>query len=182
MPLKPTLLFEEYTTIHIEYTHHHPIAGGGTAPTPITWKRDVVFCPDSSDKERLLRIINEYIDACDDHLLHIQDNDRCVNFAQVIGGSLKMTWTEFITTHQPLITNRTDANFPTYTCHFTHRFLPSNTTQLQKDYLNDPKTTKPRNFDCFETCSSITILTRFCWKFNVPGCSLPNEHIFQTYA
>ena len=51
MPLKPTLLFEEYTTIRIEYTHHPPIAGGGAAPTPIARKRDVVFCPDSSDKE-----------------------------------------------------------------------------------------------------------------------------------
>ena len=155
MPLKPTLLFEEYTTIRIEYTHHPPIAGGGAAPAPITRKCDVIFCPDSSDKERLLRVINEYIDACDDHLLHIHDNDRYINFAQVIGGSLKMTWTEIIT-----ITNRTDANFPTDIRHFTRRFLPSNATQLQKDYLNDPKTTKPRDFDCFETRSRLELLNR----------------------
>ena len=158
MGVKPTLLFEEYTMIHIEYTHHPPIAGGGAAPTPITRKRDDVFCPDSSDKERLLHVINEYIDACDDHLLHIHDNDRYVNFAQVIGGSLKMTWTEIITTHQPLIANRTDANFQTDIHHFTRHFLPSNAAQLQKDYLNDPKINKPRDFDCFETRSRLELL------------------------
>ena len=157
MPLKPTLLFKEYTMVCIEYTHHPPIAGGGAAPARITQKRDVVFCPDSSDKERLLRVINEYVDACDDHLLHIHNNDHYVNFAQVIGGSLKMTWTEVIATHQPLVANRTDANFQTDVRHFTRRFLPSNAA-LQKDYLNDPKTTKPRDFDCFETRSRLELL------------------------
>ena len=89
------------------------------------------------------RVINEYIDACDDHLLHIHDNDRYVNFAQVIGGSLKMTWTEIITTHQPLIANRTDANFPTDIRHFTRRFLPSNHGLYADDYSNPSQHAQP---------------------------------------
>ena len=85
LPMKPLLSFEDYTTVRIEYTHTSPAVVGppAVAAQDITRKRDVVFCPDTTDKERLLRVIDEYLDACNDTLLHIHDADRYIHFRQV---------------------------------------------------------------------------------------------------
>ena len=151
--MKPLLSFEDYTTVHIEYTHTSPAVVGppAVAAQDITCKRDVVFCPDTTDKERLLRVIDEYLDACNDTLLHIHDADRYIHFRQVLGGSLKTTWDTIVTTHRNAFAHRTDANFNTDLRHFTRRYLPSNASQLQKEYLENPRTTKPHDFDCYET-------------------------------
>ena len=73
--LKPLLPFEEYTMVRITYTHTVPaVAGPPTvASYDITRKRDVPFCPDSSDKEHLLCVIDEYLENCPDNILHIHD-------------------------------------------------------------------------------------------------------------
>ena len=80
--LKPFLPFKEYTTVCITYTHTVPAVAGPPAGASynITRKRDVPFCPDSSDKERLLRVIDEYLENCPDNILHIHDADRYENF------------------------------------------------------------------------------------------------------
>ena len=46
--LIPLLSFEDYTMVFITYTH--------------ICKYDAPFCPDSSDKERLLCVIDEYLE------------------------------------------------------------------------------------------------------------------------
>ena len=101
-PMKPLLSFKYYTMVRIEYTHTSPAVIGppAVAAQDITRKRDVVFCPDTTDKERLLHVIEECLDACNDTLLHIHDADRYIHFRQVLGGSLKTTWDTIVTTHR----------------------------------------------------------------------------------
>ena len=96
--LKPLLPFKEYTTVRITYTHTVPAVTGPptVASYDITRKRDVPFCPDSSNKERLLHVIDEYLENCPDNILHIHDADCYENFRQVIGGSMKTAWTQIV--------------------------------------------------------------------------------------
>ena len=118
------------------------------------------FALNTTDKERLLRVIDEYLGACNDTLLHIHDADRYIHFRQVLGGSLKTTWDTIVTTHCNAFAHRTDANFNTDLRHFTRRYLPSNASQLQKEYLENPRTTKPHDFDCYETRARFELINR----------------------
>ena len=82
--LKPLLPFEEYTMVRITYTHTVPAVAGppAVASYDMTRKRDVPFCPDSSNKEHLLRVIDEYLENCPDNILHIHDADHYENFTK----------------------------------------------------------------------------------------------------
>ena len=93
--LKPLLPFNHYTTVHITYTHTVTAVAGppAVAAYDITHKCDVPFCPDPSDKECLICVIDEYLENYTDNILHIHDVDHYENFHQVIGGSIKAAWT-----------------------------------------------------------------------------------------
>ena len=160
--LKPLLPFEEYTTVRITYTHTVPAVAGppAVAPYDITRKRDVPFCPDSSDKERLLRVIDEYLETCPDNILHIHDADRYENFRQIIGGSMKTLLTQIVNEDRPNPAQHTDHNFLIDVRTFVRRHCPSNAADLFKTYLADPKTVKPNDFDCYETRSRLELLNK----------------------
>ena len=81
---KPLLPFEEYTMVCITYTHTVPAVAGppAVASYDMTRKRDVPLCPDSSNKEHLLRVIDEYLENCLDNILHIHDADHYENFTK----------------------------------------------------------------------------------------------------
>ena len=160
--LKLLLPFEEYTTVRITYTHTVPAVAGppAVASYDIARKRDVSFCPDSSDKERLLCAIDEYLENSPDNILHIHDADRYKNFRQIIGGSMKPAWTQIVSEDRPNPAQRTDDNFPVDVRTFVRRNCPSNAADLFKTYLADPKTVKPHDFDCYETCSRLELLNK----------------------
>ena len=176
--LKPLLPFEEYTTVRITYTHTVPAVAGppAVASYDITRKRDVPFCPDSSDKERLLRVIDEYLETCPDNILHIHDADRYENFRQIIGGSMKTVWTQIVSEDRPNPAQRTDHNFLIDVRTFVRRHCPSNAADLFKTYLADPKTVKPHDFDCYETRSRLELLNKLS-RF-LPGAG--GDPIFNT--
>lgn len=97
--LHPTLLFEEYPTTRLVNTWHVPAVPAQVGPPPveardahdITRKYDVPFCPDQSDKERVVRTLHEYTRICDDHHLHLHNGDRYDKVSDVIGGDLRTT-------------------------------------------------------------------------------------------
>ena len=71
--LQPTILYEDYSTTRLvnEFTQ-----GAGADQVRVTRKYDVPFCPDQSDKERVVRTIHEFIYACHDDRLHIDGPGR----------------------------------------------------------------------------------------------------------
>ena len=160
--LKPLLPFEDYTTVRITYTHTVPAVAGppAVASSDITRKRDVPFCLDSSNKERLLRVIDEYLENCPDNILHIHDVDRYENFRQIIGGSMKAAWTQIVNKDCPNPAQCMDDNFLVDVRTFVRRHCPSNSADLFKTYLADLKTVKPHYFDCYETRSRLELLNK----------------------
>ena len=84
--LLPTILYEEYSTTRL--THQFADAAGNQ----VTRKYDVPFCPDQSDKERVVRTIHEFIYACDNDRLHVNDADRYTKLTEVLGGDLRVSW------------------------------------------------------------------------------------------
>ena len=176
--LKPFHPFEEYTMVCITYTHTVPAVAGtpAVASYDITRKHDVPFCPDSLDKERLLRVIDEYLENCPDNILHIHDADRKENFRQILGGSMKAAWTQIVNEDRPNPAQHTDDNFLVDVRTFVCCHCPSNSADLFKTYLADPKTVKPHDFDCYETHSCLELLNKF-------SCFLPgagSDPIFNT--
>ena len=151
--LKPHLVYKEYTNVCLKYTHTPEGSG------PITHKCDVVFCPDITDKECLLCIIDEFIDSCSPNLLHLDDADHYTLFCQGIGGFLKATWDTVLATTHPGVADHTNANFPMDVCTFVHCYLPSNSSTLQNDYFDIPCTTKPHDYDCYKTHATLTSST-----------------------
>ena len=160
--LIPLLSFEDYTTVCITYTH---MVAAITAPLAVpsydvTRKCDVPFCPDSSDKERLLRVIDEYLENCPDNILHIHDADRYENFRQIIRDSMKAAWTQIVNVDRNNPAQHTDHNFLIDVHTFVRRHCPSNSADLFKTYLADPKTVKPHDFDCYKTRSRLELLNK----------------------
>ena len=95
--LKPSLLFEDYPTIAV--CNQVQIAAATASTNAVTQNRKQVlpFCPDSSDKERLVRCFNEFLDACDDGLLSLKDEKLHLKAREVLGGDLKSTWSQVVT-------------------------------------------------------------------------------------
>ena len=176
--LKPSIPFEEYTMVRIEYTHDIAAAAGppAVAAQAITHKRDVPFCPDSSDKERLLRVIDEYKENYADNILHLHDADRYENFCQVLSGSMKSTWTTITNTDRNDPAQCTDANFDIDLRTFIRRNCPSNSADLLKMYLAAPKTVKPHDYDCYELCACLELINQLSQY--LPGSGGTN--IFET--
>ena len=176
--LKPFLPFEDYTMVRITYTYTVPAVTGPpvVASYDITRKRDVPFCPNSSDKERLLRVIDEYLESCPDNILHIHDVDRYENFRQIIGGSMKAAWTQIVNEDRPNPAQCTDDNFLVDVRTFIRRHCPSNSADLFKTYLANPKTVKPHDFDCYKTRSRLELLNKL--SHFLPGAG--SDPIFNT--
>ena len=175
--LKPLLPFEDYTTVCIMYTHTVPAVAGppAVASYDITHKCDVPFCLDSSDKEHLLHVIDEYLENCPDNILHIHDADHYENFRQIIGSSMKAAWTQIVN-EDPNPAQCTDDNFLVDVRTFVCRHCPSNSADLFKTYLADPKTIKPHDFDCYKTHSRLELLNKL-------SCFLPSagsDPVFNT--
>ena len=176
--LKPLLPFKDYTTVHITYTHTIAAVAGppAVAAYDITHKCDVPFYLDPSDKECLLCVIDEYLENCTDNILHIHDVDRYENFCQVIGGSMKAAWTQIVTADHNDPAQCTDDHFLLDVRTFVRHHCPSNSADLLKMYLANPKTVKPHDFDCYETCSHLDLLNKL-------SCFLPGaggDPVFNT--
>jgi hypothetical protein len=63
-----------------------------TKNTSVTRKALQSFCPDSSDEERLLRILSDFLEACEDDSLNANNAARYPLLKNFLGGELKTTW------------------------------------------------------------------------------------------
>ena len=127
---KPTS-FEDYSTVSLTHTYEH-LAG-----TEHRKKEDLVFAPDPSDAEHVLRVLDEFTQACANDCLHIHNGACYMHLSHVLGGSLCSSWDSI---HCNIaIADRTNTNWNGHLRKFTHTFLPSNATKLQADYLKSAK-------------------------------------------
>ena len=133
------ILFEDYSTVSLTHTYEHP------AGTKHRRKEDLVFAPDPSDAERVLRVLDEFTQACAADRLHIDNGARYTQLSRVLGGSLRSSWDTI--RHNIADADRTNANWNGHLRAFTRTFLPSNSTKLQADYLKTAK--KPFNMNIY---------------------------------
>ena len=158
--LKPTLTYEEYSTVRISHSWDEDVgAAGNPRWTTRTRKADVPFAPDASDKERLLRVVHEYNDAIAASRLHFTTGaDIYDNFRLTLGGDLRTTWDQVVTEllqtqvpdgaggHNPW--TKTAANFITDgVSKFLRRFFPSNSFLIQGEYMR--LVMKPKVLDVY---------------------------------
>lgn len=156
--LKQAIPFEEYTTVRITHTFTN-----ATTSANETRKLDVPFCPDSSDKERLVRCIHEYIDACDTARLHCSDADRYTHMRDILGGDLRTTWDTVAASR----TTKNDANFLIDIRKFMANYVPSNAFLIEQEYFNTAK--KPYNLDCYSAVARLRLINTLCTY--LPGSS-----------
>lgn len=157
--LHPTLLYEEYPTTRLVHTWHVAAvqAAAGVAAREahdVTRKHDVPFCPDQSDKERVVRTLHEYVRVCNDAYLHLHDADRYAKVSDVLGGDLRITWDALLTNIQAAA--RVDANFLGDLREFVRKLVSNNAYQLLDDYLRAAK--KPYDMDCYTCFGRLTLL------------------------
>eukprot|EP00537_Pseudo-nitzschia_pungens_P013891 CAMPEP_0172395118 /NCGR_PEP_ID=MMETSP1061-20121228/18225_1 /TAXON_ID=37318 /ORGANISM="Pseudo-nitzschia pungens, Strain cf. pungens" /LENGTH=167 /DNA_ID=CAMNT_0013126607 /DNA_START=47 /DNA_END=550 /DNA_ORIENTATION=- len=142
IPFKALLNYEEYPTTRLVHRVALPppaaalaAATAANAPTPddtiVLKKQDTTFCPDSTDKERLIRVIEDFIDAADKSNLDIHDTDRHKKARNVFGGDLKHSWDAVIAGNA----NLKDADFLNNIRTFLGMFLPSNAFLIQQEYM-----------------------------------------------
>ena len=149
--LATNIPFSEYPTTHVAHTHN---AGTLADHRDLTNKLDLPFCPDSSDKERLLRTIHEFQDGCIDARLHVATTHRYTLIREVLGGDLRTTWDTYVATIADA--DRNDANWPTHMRTYLRNFLPANAFLLQGEYLNQP--IKPKAMDCYTLNSRLGLM------------------------
>ena len=176
--LHQTLLYEDYPTTCLVHTWHVAAvqAAAGVAAREahdITRKYDVPFCPDQSDKERVIRTLHEFVRVCADDYLHLHDEERYNKVSDVLGGDLRITWDALRT--NILQVNRTDANFAGHLREFVRKLVSNNSYQLLDDYLRSAK--KPYEMDCYTCAGRLTLLSTL--SAYLPGSNgtelFPNE-------
>ena len=151
IPLVANVPFSEYPTTCVSYTHN---AGTLAACRDVTNKLDLPFCPDSSDKECLLRTIHEFQDGCIDTRLHVDTPHRYTLIREVLGGDLRTTWDTYVATIADA--DRNDDNWPTHMRTYLRNFLPANAFLLQGEYLN--QSIKPKAMDCYTLNSRLGLM------------------------
>ncbi len=87
-PLKPVFDEHDYPTKRLQ---HRSTTATGQLDVR---KMDLAFCPDPSDKERLVTVLDDYKDACDVDLLNYQDFDLHRHAVDVLGKDLRMVWND----------------------------------------------------------------------------------------
>ena len=151
IPLNQVVPFADYPTVRVVAVH---TTGADANRVEHTRKLDIPFCPDASDKERLLRVLHEFNDACADARLHIAWADRYTKIRDVLGGDLRTAWDNHINGIQ--VADCTQANWPEHVRQFVRFYLPSNAFLLQKEYLSN--TVKPKNMDCYTLNSRLGLI------------------------
>ena len=155
--LKPSLLYEDYPTIAVY--NQVQIAAATATTNAVTQNRKQVlpFCPDSSDKERLVRCFNEFLDACDPELLNLQDEKLHLKAKEILGGDLKTTWVEVMTkakTDDPK--NVETAKYKENVRTFLSKYMPPNAFHVLREFLAHVK--KPFSIDCFDLASRLWLI------------------------
>lgn len=151
LPLKADLLYENYPTTRVTYTFATE-GRGERGAISVTRKQELPFAPDASDKERLIRVLHEYNEACSDSLLHIHDRDRHTKAREVLRGDLKASWENTIMD----VAATSDADFVTNVRSFLAFHMPSNAFLIQQEYLR--QATKPYAMDCFTTANRLRLI------------------------
>lgn len=140
---------ENYKNVRLSFTHTP-----ANAALAITKKHDVLTCPDPSDKERLVRTLHDFTDACALLNLNINDANRYHEIRHVFGGDLKTTWDDVVAgipNHE-----KTNANWLTHLRLFTRRFFNANAFLALEEYLNNVK--KPYNMDIYTLSSRLGMI------------------------
>lgn len=149
LPLKAEHRFQDYPTVRIVHKLT-AAANGGTAELR---KQDVPFCPDPSDKERLIVTLHSFVKACDDNRLKLKDAARHDRAKEVLGLDLQERWELMVAAAGAAVQ---DADFVKNTRTFLMAFLPPNAFNIQKKYLD--QASKPFNMDCYTACSRLRTL------------------------
>jgi hypothetical protein len=162
----PCIPYDFYSTVKLEHT-------SVSNSVNVNRKAVLPFCPDASDKERLIRTLSDFLAACDTDTLNINDADRYPLMKNLLGGDLKTAWESLYKTFTP--TDKINANFQEHVRAFTRNFLPPNAWLLQKTYMEN--TTKPYQMDCYETAGRLRLINNL--SVFLPGSNgqsiMPND-------
>ena len=157
IPLKAFELYENYPTVRISHTS---IDANKVSTTK---KQDLVYAPDASNKERLLRSIVDYERKSDKLVLNIQDDDRHTKLMEILGGHMQLMWE----THVKNCASKTNTDFRSNVRDFLLNYLPSNAFHIQKEYLS--RASKPFHMDCFDLASRLQLINEI--SVLLPGSS-----------
>lgn len=161
IPLEQVVPYSAYLRQKFEYTHTD---NTGTNPREVLRKYSIPTVEDNEDSERLLRVLHEFLNACNDDHLHIHDQHRYTYFRDVLGGPLQANWDDITQARQAA--DRDDANFLIDSRTFLASYLPSTAHQIQKEYLLQLQ--KPYSMNC------IVLADRLRWM-NILSVHLPGS-------
>ena len=145
--LDEVLRLEDYTTTRV--TNTYSIEGD-----IINKKQDLPFCPDATNVERLIRVLDTWNNACCPEILNISGEARHKRAREVLRGDVQATWDEHIKNILP--TNQENASFIKNCRSFLLNFLPSNSFLVQEEYFYN--TTTSFNLSCFATASRLRLI------------------------
>ena len=92
IPLLPSFRAEDLHTAKVE---HSWTTGQGQNAVDNYCKMHLLTCDDPSNKEQLLCIIDQFLDAAHNKRLHLSCGaSRCTKFREVVGGNLRIVWQE----------------------------------------------------------------------------------------
>lgn len=149
-PMRQVIPYESYPTLRLQFAHTPQGANN-----EVVRKHTLPFCPDASNRERLIRTLHEFTDACADTNLHINNGDRYVEIRHVLGGDLKNTWDAVIA--NIAAADRTNANWEEHLRRFTRRFFNADAFVLQGEYLANAR--KPYGMDVYAVAGRLSLVS-----------------------
>lgn len=148
IPLIARTAYTDYPTVRL----HNTTPAAGDAPA-VDHRVELPICPHMEDPEQLVRVIHEFLDACDSSL-DIPVANRYVRLREVLGGEIRSNW-DAIVDETPAAA-RTAANLPVKIRELTSSAFPSNAFFLQDELLRQAK--KPYFMTCFALSARLKLI------------------------
>lgn len=153
--IKPNILYEDYPTTAIYNSVVLAAVAPATNTTTVTRKQVLPFCPDASDKERLIRCFHDLVEASGANNLSLADSALHQKAREVLGGELKTTWTAVVAT--AITANKAaTTDFEANVREFLANYMPPNSYLILTESLTHAS--KPFSMDCFEVISRLRLI------------------------
>lgn len=159
VPLVCSFDYDDLTTVRVDHKWTLGAAGNTTNHDA---KMYLPTANDPSEKELLLYVIDQYLDACHNDRLHISTGpERYSKFRAVLQGDFRITWQ----TLSDAQANKTLATFAADLEEFIAIYFAPSSADDQMEYLRSA--TKPYSMTCEALGARLRVISRLCKR--LPG-------------
>ena len=156
-PIVPLITSMDYAYLQTVKVEHRWTSGQAPNERERSAKHYLPVVNDPSNKELLLYVVDQFLDAADNERLHLLTGTaRYTKFRAVLGGDLRIRWQAI----SAAANNKTVDSFAVDVGELLATYLPPSSFEDQKEYLREAS--KPYSMDCDTLASRLRVISSLC--------------------